>query len=194
MMQEKKKILHDKPLEKGPFLELSEQCVYENRWIRVTEHRVIRPDGADGLFGITTISDGVTVLPFTDDGKVILSKEFKFAVNSWSIEAFSGAIEDDESPAEAARRELREELDMDALELTYVTFIKSLPTLVSGTNHVFFASGLFSSPLMPDPGEEITSFECDLSQAFEMVATGKINHAASSLAVAMAYCARASRS
>ncbi|MDG7042413.1 MAG: NUDIX hydrolase, partial [Nitrososphaerota archaeon] len=51
----------------------------------------------------------VAILPITEDGSIILEKQFRYALNSWLWEVPAGTIEDDEEPLECARRELREE-------------------------------------------------------------------------------------
>ena len=44
--------------------------VYRDSWIALTKDDVIRPDGRPGTHTITRFKDGVSVLPFDDDGNV----------------------------------------------------------------------------------------------------------------------------
>jgi 8-oxo-dGTP pyrophosphatase MutT (NUDIX family) len=45
-----------------------------------------------------------------------LTREFRYAIGRESIEVAGGGIDEEESPLEAARREAREELGVDASE------------------------------------------------------------------------------
>ena len=55
----------------SPYVTLSSRTAYENRWIRVREDRIRRPDGSDGLYGVVERSDFVVVVPW-QDGRLTL--------------------------------------------------------------------------------------------------------------------------
>jgi len=53
--------------------------------------------------------DSVAVLPVTADGKILMVRQFRPARSKATLEIPAGAIEEDETPLEAANRELLEE-------------------------------------------------------------------------------------
>lgn len=55
------------------------------------------------------LPDGAMVLPVTPDNKLVLIRQFRPAIERYSIEIPSGAIEPGDSAIETARRELYEE-------------------------------------------------------------------------------------
>lgn len=57
---------------------------------------------------------GVAVLPIGDDGTVYLIRVFRYTIGRHSIEAIAGGIDAGETPADAARRALREEGGIEA--------------------------------------------------------------------------------
>ncbi|MEK7481460.1 MAG: NUDIX hydrolase [Patescibacteria group bacterium] len=61
-----------------------------------------------------TRQDGVTVVPLTTDGEIVLVRQFKQAVRDLILEAPGGALKPGEDPVEAARRELRQETGFEA--------------------------------------------------------------------------------
>ena len=56
----------------GPWTITETILKYKNKWIQVTEDRVIRPDGQPGIFGIVTMNPGVSVLPVDEQGYVYI--------------------------------------------------------------------------------------------------------------------------
>jgi NUDIX domain len=93
----------------NPFTLISTKKIYENPWIYVREDTVIRPGGKNGIFGIVTMKDGVTVIAIDDEKNIVTTNEFAYALDRHSLELVSGGIDDGESPLECAKRELKEE-------------------------------------------------------------------------------------
>src|SRR4051812_29040722 len=91
--------------------------IFENDFFKVFEDEVIQPDGKDGKYATIRFVQGAAVLPLDDDGFIYLTKQFRYALGREDLEVVSGAIED-ENPSEAARREAREELGIEAEEWT----------------------------------------------------------------------------
>jgi ADP-ribose pyrophosphatase len=53
--------------------------------------------------------DAVSIIPTTDDGKIILIKEFRYPLNSWCFGMPAGLLEKGEAVETCVERELREE-------------------------------------------------------------------------------------
>src|SRR6476619_2150528 len=85
------------------------RTVYENRWIRVREDDVTRPDGGEGIYGVVEVRHpAVFVVPVTGAGEVLLVRIHRYATGRESLEIPAGGT-DGEDPLVAARRELQEE-------------------------------------------------------------------------------------
>lgn len=54
-------------------------------------------------------ADGVVVLPVTDDGNLVVIRQWRPARKAWTVEFPAGMVDQGEDPAAAAERELREE-------------------------------------------------------------------------------------
>ena len=96
-------------MKRGPFEETARTIKYQNDWIRVEEANVVRPSGEKGIFGLVYMKPGSTVLALDERERVLLIKEYKYAVERETLELVSGGIDEDEDPSAAALRELREE-------------------------------------------------------------------------------------
>jgi hypothetical protein len=59
---------------------LSTRVVYENRWMRVREDQVRRPDGSDGVYGVVEKPDFALIVPLADDGGLWVVEQFRYPV------------------------------------------------------------------------------------------------------------------
>jgi 8-oxo-dGTP pyrophosphatase MutT (NUDIX family) len=101
----------------APWRRQAERAIYDNPWIRVTEHDAIAPTGQPALYGLVAFKNfAIAVLPLHDDGTVTLVGQHRFplADYSWEIPEGGGPIGVD--PLESARRELAEETGLQAAE------------------------------------------------------------------------------
>lgn len=169
--------------QRGPFEVLSSTDVYKNPWLRVHEDKVIRPGGKEGIFGVVEMKPGSSVLALTDDGAVYLVKEYKYGIGRESLEVMSGAIDGDETPLQAAKRELQEELGLEAEEWVDLGVVNPFTTVVNSPNYIFLALRLKQTTTNPDEGELLEPVKVPFEQAFQMAMSGEISHAASGVLI-----------
>ena len=62
------------------------------------------------------MNDGVTVIAIDHEDTIITTNEFAYALEKNSFEVVSGRIDNNESPLECAKRELKEETGYEANE------------------------------------------------------------------------------
>jgi len=163
----------------GQFIVTGSVQKYENPWIEVTEDQVIRPDGKPGIFGVVRMVDGVAVLPLDDDGYVYLTQEFHYAINIEDIETVSGAIDSNEDPVESAKRELKEELGMEAEEWINLGLVNPFTTVVKSSQKMFLAKKLKFGEDNQEATENIKLVKVKLEEAVKMVMNSVITHGAS---------------
>lgn len=164
----------------GPYRRLDSREVYRNPWIRVREDRIVRPAGGEGIYGVVSLKAGSSVLAIDDAGRALLVREYKYALERDSLEVVSGGIDEGESPLDAARRELAEELGATAAEWIPAGTLHPFTTVVRSENHMFVARGLAPVPgHAPDPDEPVDIVRVPLAEAVAMVERGEIVHGAS---------------
>ena len=89
-------------MKKGPFEETARTIKYQNGWIRVEEASVIRPNGEKGIFGLVHMKPGSTVLALDARERVLLIREYKYAVERETLELGFGEVSRLEHGREAA--------------------------------------------------------------------------------------------
>lgn len=100
---------------------IDEQVVYEGDR-RLARRRYAGPDGEAG-FDVVLDGPGTAVLALTDDGHVVLTRQFRPGAERVLWELPGGFVDDGESPVDAAARELREETGYEAAELQVVAAV-----------------------------------------------------------------------
>lgn len=100
---------------------------YDGALSRVRVDRVRMPDGSLATREVVEHPDAVAVVPVEPDGTVVLLRQHRHAVGGSVLEIPAGKLDEDgETPAEAARRELAEEVGLGAGHWTeLVTFQNS---------------------------------------------------------------------
>ena len=171
----------------GPWKTMEILEKYRNKWVRVFEETVIRPDGQDGIFVTIKIMNGVSILPLDEDGYVYFIKQFRYTLGEKSIEVVSGGTEKNEKPLKAAKRELEEEAGIIANKWISLGFINPLTTIVKSVADLYLVRELHFLKSTPDSTERIEILKIKLEKAVEMVMKNKIFHAASCVLILKAF-------
>jgi ADP-ribose pyrophosphatase len=114
-------------------------------------------------------------LPAHEDGTVSLIRQLRPAVDAVMLEIPAGRLSPAESPAECARRELREETGITAANLIPLGTVYSSPGVFDEIIHLFAATGLSQGAAQPEADEEIELLRLPLDQVLQMAADGRIS-------------------
>ena len=160
----------------GPWVIKETKRKYQNPWIEVREDQVIRPDGNAGTFAIVKVRPGISVLAMDANEFVYLTSEFRYAVERESIEVVSGALDGNENPLDAAKRELREELGFAADEWINLGVVDPFTSVINSPANLFLARKLSFTRTEREGTEIIETIKVKLQEAVQMVMDSRITH------------------
>jgi ADP-ribose pyrophosphatase len=122
---------------------------------------------------------GAGALPLFEDGTVALVRQWRYAINKYSLEIAAGRIEKGQSPEEAALRELEEEVGYRAKSLQKVSDFLVAPGYCEERIYTYLATELEKSNQHLDDDEEIDVVRMPLAEALALVKAGEIDDAKS---------------
>ncbi|MFN3200278.1 MAG: NUDIX hydrolase [Bradymonadia bacterium] len=131
----------------------------------------------------------VVLLPITDDGRVVLIKNRRYAVGGDLLEVPAGTLEIGEDPYDAAGRELTEETGYTAARIERLGTFYPSPGTCTEQMHTWLATGLTAGEQSLDVGESITVVHFTLAEIADMMRRGAI-HDGKTLAVLGLYFAQ----
>lgn len=171
-------------MEENPWRNTGQRIVYENPWIRVTHHDVIRPDGQSGIYGVVHYRNlAVGVLPIDENGYTWLVGQYRFATGLYSWEIPEGGCPEGESTLEAAKRELREEAGLTARNWREIGRSHLSNSVSDELATIYVATGITVGDPAPDGTEKLRLRHLPFAEALRMTLAGEITDAISVMAI-----------
>lgn len=122
--------------------------------------------------------DWVNVVPITSDGDVVLVRQFRCGIWSNTLELPGGMIDGEESPQEAAARELEEETGYRAERWVPLGLCHPNPAIQNNRLFGFVAQGCRKvHEGRPDQGEDLIVERVSRPELEEKIRRGEITHA-----------------
>jgi len=154
---------------------LASREVYRNYWMRVREDEILRGNGEKGIYGVVEKHDAAIMLPIDGD-RIWLVDQFRYTIQERALELPQGGWEMEiENPEELARGELREEIGMDAAEMTRLGTLWIAYGFLRQRQHVYLATGLTPAQADPDAEEhDLTARSVPIAEFERMMLDGVI--------------------
>lgn len=164
---------------------LSSRLVYSSPYIHVYCDGVRLPEGKKIEYARIDERSFSIIVPVIS-GRLVMLYNYRYPLNEMSLEFPSGHIELGESPEEAARRELEEEVGYVAGELRPIgEFCPSVRS--SQRAHVFITEVSKKGTLSRDKCETQRTVILSVDEVYHKLHTARIKHAASIIALAFSH-------
>jgi ADP-ribose pyrophosphatase len=153
---------------------LEGEVVFSGRLLEVRRDRVRLPDGSESLREYIRHPGAVAIVALLGDGRVVLERQFRYPLRRDFIEIPAGKLEPGEAHLETAKRELLEETGYVAAEWRRLGLIHNAIGYSDEGIEIWLARGLEQRGQQLEAGEFLEVFTLPLTDALEMVRSGRI--------------------
>ena len=135
--------MKDAITEEGKWKVLKSEYLFKRPWLTVRRDCVELPDGRQNPeFYVLEYPDWVNVIAITEDGQFVMERQYRHGLGKTCFEIPAGVMEKDETPLEAAKRELMEETGYGEGELTNIMNVSGNSSTTNNISHCFVAKGV----------------------------------------------------
>lgn len=155
----------------------SGETVYRGSFLALQRDIVRLPDGSTASREYIRHNGAAAVVPLLDDGRLVMVRQHRYALDRVMLEFPAGKIDGGEDPRVCALRELREESGYTAREVAYAGRLHNAAAYSSERIEIFFARGLQAGTQALDEGELIDVVTLSADQLDAGIASGEITDA-----------------
>jgi len=155
----------------------SSSRLYEGRILNLRVDQVSLENGRATVREVVEHRGAAAIVPILNDDKVVLVRQYRYAIGSDLLEIPAGTLEIGEEPEICARRELEEETGYKCNELSKILECYVAPGYSSEKIHFYLAKKLQQSVKKTEEDEHIKVEVLPITLALDKVRSGEIHDA-----------------
>lgn len=166
---------------------ISSEEVFSGRVVHLFKDGAELPNGKHTTREVVRHVGAVAIVPLTDDGKVIVERQFRYPLNTVIAEVPAGKLDVGEDPLDAAKRELKEETGYTAESWIELGKYYPSPAYTDECIHMYLAKDLTNGDRQLDDGEFLNVFAVDFEELVADILNGRIADGKTQTALLKAY-------
>ena len=156
---------------------LKRELRYEGAILKIYEDTVVA-NGHEAHWDFIHHDGAAAVLPVTDDGKILMVRQYRNALDRDTLEIPAGKLDaPDEPKIECAYRELEEETGYRTEQMKYLISLNTTVAFCDEAIDIFVARNLIPSHQHLDEDEVIDVEPWELKDLLELIYSGKMTDA-----------------
>ena len=187
-MNNKHEVFHQDELENMRTERLERMEIAQGAIITYCHDKIKAPNGHICEYDFIKHQGAAAILPVLDDGRMLLVRQYRNALDRFTLEIPAGGLEGPDEPTQdAAVRELEEETGYTADKVSFL--ISIYPTVAYGNEKIdiYLAEELKKGERRLDEDEFINVEAWSIDDLSELIFSGQIQDA-KTIAATMAYC------
>lgn len=172
---------HDKPAVRV----LTHRRVYDGKILALELDEIQEEGGVKALREVVRHRGSVAALPVDGEGRLVLVRQYRHPVGRAMWEVPAGILEKGESPEQAVRREVEEEVGRRAGHLERWAVFHPTPGFCDEVLHLFRATQLQEAPVNRDEDEVLEVKWYTLDEARALLRAGEVKDAKTIIALLM---------
>ena len=163
---------------------VSREEIFDGVIVHLVRDTVELPNGAKATREVALHNGAVCVVPVTDEGEIIMERQFRYPFDEVIWEIPAGKLDKGEyDHLEAAKRELREETGYTAEKYTFIGELYPSPAILSENIHMYIATGLKKGDQELDEDEFLDVVKVPFADVVKMILENKIPDAKTQTAI-----------
>lgn len=150
------------------------QRIYEGKVVNLRVDTIRLPNGKLARREIVEHHGAVAIVPLLDAETVVMVRQYRHPAEGILLEIPAGGLEENEDLEECARRELSEEVNLQAVHMVKLFQSYVAPGYSTELIHTFLAYRLSRLDGTPDEDEFIDIAHVKLADVPDMIARGEI--------------------
>ncbi|WP_027724405.1 NUDIX domain-containing protein [Tuberibacillus calidus] len=159
------------------------QSIFKGKIIELCVDEVELPNGKLATRELIKHPGAVAVIAVTDEGKLVLVKQFRKPLERALFEIPAGKLDPGEDPKACALRELKEETGYTCRDIEHVVSFGTSPGFADEVLHIYYTDTLISGERHLDEDEFLDNYEVTLEEALKLMKTEAIFDAKTVFAV-----------
>lgn len=156
---------------------ISGEYLYKGRVINLRKDIVILPNGIEAVREVIEHPGGVAVAPITEDGELLMVRQFRYPYKEVVLEVPAGKLSPGEIPLECGKRELQEETGAIAEEYINLGILYPTPGYLNEKIYLYAAKNLTFGNQRLDEDEFLSVESIPLERLVDMALSGEIKDA-----------------
>lgn len=170
-------------------IRLGRELAYTGTILKVYRDQVVA-NGIEEVYDFIHHDGAAAVLPVTKEGKILMVRQYRNALDRFTLELPAGKVDAPEEPRiECAYRELEEETGFKTDKLEYLMTINTTVAFCNEAIDIFIAKNLIPSKQHLDADESIDVEEWEVKDLLSMIYSGKMTDG-KTVAAILAYAQR----
>ncbi|MCF0155721.1 MAG: NUDIX hydrolase [Veillonella sp.] len=166
-------------------IQKSSDMKFDGKLIKVT-YDIADVNGQEAWREVVHHPGATAIVAITDEGKIVMERQFRYALDRALLEIPAGKLDPNESPLNCAKRELAEETGYRAEEWISLGTICTSPGFCDEILHLYLAKGLTAGETHWDPDEYVELEYMTLEEVLAAIGQEEVKDAKSLAALMLA--------
>ena len=166
---------------------ISSEEIFNGKIVHLFRDTVRLPNGKEATREVMRHVGAAAVVPLTDDGNVILVRQYRYPFAQVMLEIPAGKLDPGEEPLECAKRELLEETGVIAQDFVYLGAFYPSVAMLDEVIHLFLARNFTKGDSNLDADEFLNVEQRPLDELVEEIMAGGVPDGKTQAAVLKAW-------